>query len=649
MTKQTIIGSFGITSLVVASYVCASPVSSIDAMLEAVKARNEKSFLQTKSAIERAEKPASGDAEKAKSLFEQAMAAYKSQDFLTAVDLLTKAGSADPAHGRAATYLGMAQLKTNNAVAAELALRRAIALEPNNSQAWMYLADALAIQGRTDQAASGYYLAWYFSQNQQTAVQYISKLASSSNRSIAAAAQQALSAHIKTATPEQSTVRAPSVPGTTTRKSYEVTLLPTGRSCDVTKSPSSVNTMCSQGREVYRANQITYEFNDAMYRAVLSWIPEDEFSVSGNGAPIAPASNSDAKVFKVEVTESGLQAKRQAEIDRKEQAKLEAKKKLEADILAKRQEEEAKQAAIKKEQENQHQQHAERKAHAMRSSKVQPLNALVWIDNEDARSAQMISARTSVSASECFGWVNYFYQRSIEGNNTFHAPPKSEFEKSSDYANRVGQEKARFEETKTQRAEEARKKLESLLISQLGSPFISNVKYNADTEEFQLTVSPEKCSFDLPIKIKAPVKEAPQLKTTLEQMRPVVVYEFAGDTMAAKYIELLNNNKIAYTSSFNVTAPLKFNAENAAKFKVIAEKLQKDSEIAAATAERERLNRMRSTQWGRYYLAINARSHVCDNFRTIIMNFHNQGVPENNLNSIARDTFVSAERAGCVN
>jgi hypothetical protein len=83
-------------------------------MLEAVKARNEKAFLQTKGAIEREEKPTSGDAEKAKSLYEQGMSACKSQNFLTAVDLLTKAGAADPAHSRGATYLGRAQLKTND-------------------------------------------------------------------------------------------------------------------------------------------------------------------------------------------------------------------------------------------------------------------------------------------------------------------------------------------------------------------------------------------------------------------------------------------------------------------------------------------------------------------------------------------------------
>ncbi|WP_334186972.1 tetratricopeptide repeat protein [Noviherbaspirillum sp.] len=166
MSKQTVIGSFALTSLVIASYVCASPVSPIDEMLEAVKARNEKSFLQTKSVIEKAEKPVGGEAEKAKSLYEQAMAAYKNQDFATAIDLFTKASASDPAHSRAATYLGMAQLKANNAVAAELALRRALVLEPNNSQAWMYLGDALAIQTKTDHAASSYYLAWYFGQNQ---------------------------------------------------------------------------------------------------------------------------------------------------------------------------------------------------------------------------------------------------------------------------------------------------------------------------------------------------------------------------------------------------------------------------------------------------------------------------------------------------
>ncbi|WP_334186973.1 hypothetical protein [Noviherbaspirillum sp.] len=410
-----------------------------------------------------------------------------------------------------------------------------------------------------------------------------------------------------------------------------------------------MNAICSQGREAYRVNQITYEFNDAIYRAVLSWIPEDEFPVSGNGTPIASSSYPDAKVFKVEVIESGLQAKRQAEIDRKEQAKLEAKQKQEAEQLAKRQEEEAKQAAIKKNQENQRQQHVDRKAHAIQSSKVHPTNALVWIDSEDTRSARILSTRTSKPASECFGWINYFYQKSMGGNSTFHPPEKSEFEKSSDYANRVSQAKAKFEDTKAQRDEQARNRLESLLLSQLGSPFISNVKYNADTEEFQLSVSSGMCAFDLPVKIKAPVKDAPQLKATLEQMKPVVVYEFAGDAMAAKYVQLLENNKIAYTSSFNVSAPMKFNAENAAKFKAIAEKIERDSEMAAASAKRERFNQMRSTQWGRYYLAINAAGPICDNFRTIIMNMQSQGLPENNLNTIARDAYISADRAGCVN
>ena len=187
--------------------------SSIATILEAAKSGDDATLAKAKAALDNIAKPEKGDSASAKKLNDEGLAALKQGQSSSAIQLLKQACSADPSNIEAANNLGFALLKAGDNAAAEAALRKTIALSPGRSSAWLNLGEAMGAAGKTEQAGAGFYAAWFFSQNRDRTLAYVSKLAAGDNSALAGAAKQGVDYISRTSRPGSASVaNHPSLP-----------------------------------------------------------------------------------------------------------------------------------------------------------------------------------------------------------------------------------------------------------------------------------------------------------------------------------------------------------------------------------------------------------------------------------------------------
>lgn len=270
--------------------------------------------------------------------------------------------------------------------------------------------------------------------------------------------------------------------------------------------------------------------------------------------------------------------------------KAEAQRKKEAEIAEKYKLQHQKEAAIAQKASEEKQAFLNRKKIAIENSHIRTENALVWSDNDPTHNQEPshLQQISNTNPAECFETLNTLLQSRAEELGTFHPPVKTEFEKSAEFELRMNQAKVKFQSEKPKRDAALHQSFESLLREQLGTVDISDIKYNADSEQFTLKIASSHCHFNFPISIKSSPVNAQQLKTDLAKMQSVVVFEISGDTLIAKHVEIFNKDRLAYTSSFNVPVKYKFNAENVEKWKAIVAKKQREYEKQAAAENQAR-------------------------------------------------------------
>jgi hypothetical protein len=376
------------------------------------------------------------------------------------------------------------------------------------------------------------------------------------------------------------------------RERPSTVLFPTGKKCQTSLLPPP--RVCANGEEVIRAYEVEYEFNDAIYVAVLTWIPEERFRPASDGTPIVPADSDSAAVISIKKTMDGLAAKRQFSLAKTEKAKSEAKEKAQAEVEYKRKAEQDRIAAAQREQEEARQRFGNIKQTLVTTAHIAPGQALVWVSKDAAPATR----GANTEAAQCFGWVNYRMRNYPAGT-----------------VQTTG--------------------IDSLLLDELGTPMLSNPTYNSAAGEWTVQVQSSQCAYGIPVRLKAPGTD--QAKTELMALKPGVVFQLAGENLVVRTIQLFIADQARYTITPNATVPAKFDMSTALVFKTRNEQARAAAQQASQVAERARVAELSQHYWGRFVLAIKDTGSICQSIKQQMLMMHNQGVQDFQLNQTAAE------------
>ena len=130
--------------------------------------------LQTLSSMSIAP-PEKGDAQRARSLNEQALSEIGRSQYANAVPLLTAAVELDPANAEFRNNLGYAQLRLGSFDEGGANIARSLELSPVRASAWANLAEVLAEQDKDVAARSALGLAIYLSRNRARTLEALAR------------------------------------------------------------------------------------------------------------------------------------------------------------------------------------------------------------------------------------------------------------------------------------------------------------------------------------------------------------------------------------------------------------------------------------------------------------------------------------------
>jgi len=383
------------------------------------------------------------------------------------------------------------------------------------------------------------------------------------------------------------------------RERPDTILVETGQVCTSPSLPQPF--ICVNGAKKQRGFRIEYEFNDAAYVAELTWIPEKQFRPAADGSPIPPSDSASAAVWNVRKTMDRLAERRKFAIDKVAKAKADAKLQAETDTAAKRQVEEERVAAQRREREREQQRFLDMKQSLVAAPGITRERAMVWASEKTLPSSQ----GGTTDAAQCFGWVNYKIRDDTTGTVAFDAAPNA-------------------------------------LLQELGTPFLSNPVYNAAAGEWALQVASSACSYGIPIRIKAPGTE--QAKGALLALKPGVVFQLTGETLAARTVQLFGPDGAVHTVSLNVPAPARFDMANARTFKARNEQARRGAQQAADAADAK----LREHYWGQFVLAIKDTGTVCQSLKSQMLSMRAQGVQDWQLNQLARQHMADPSMRFCL-
>lgn len=367
---------------------------------------------------------------------------------------------------------------------------------------------------------------------------------------------------------------------------------PTGKKCQTSLLPPP--RFCANGDEVIRAYQIEYEFNDAVYVAVLTWIPEERFRPAPDGSPIPPADADSAAVISIKKTLDGLAAKRQVTLANIEKAKSDAKEKAQAEVENKRKAEQERIAAEQSAQEDARRRFANIKQTLVTAAHVDAGQALVWVTKGDAPAAR----GANTEAAQCFGWVNY----------------------------RMRNYPAGIVQTSG---------VDALLVDELGAPMLSNPTYNSAAGEWTVQVQSSECAYGIPVRLKAPGTD--QAKADIMALKPGVVFQLAGEKLVVRTVQLFSADQARYTLMPNAAVRAKFDMSTALVFKARNEQAKAAAQQASQAAERANIAELSQHYWGKFVLAVKDKGPICQSIKQQILTMHNQGVQDFQLNQAVSD------------
>ena len=137
----------------------------------------------------------------------------------------------------------------------------------------------------------------------------------------------------------------------------------------------------------------------------------------------------------------------------------------------------------------------------------------------------------------------------LDGNKSakFKAPKKGEFEKSSDYTERVEKERESYERKVKQEVDDLTGNREEVLAGVMthliGAPEIKGLKYDADKEEFSFSVNAVLKDFSLSAKLPMPLGKAEKFKKVATSASRWILFSTQNNKVKVKKILLQVNGE----------------------------------------------------------------------------------------------------------
>lgn len=225
---------------------------------------------------------------------------------------------------------------------------------------------------------------------------------------------------------------------------------------------------------------------------------------------------------------------------------------------------------------------------AIEKSGVPEQSRIVWMTS-NSYLLDDVASKPENAQKNGLGNVILGDQVKLSGRFVFTPPQKSEFEKTDEYNMRVEKAKTvwKAEHPENQRL----KRIELLLSEHLGMPIIKNLKYDADKEIFNFVIAGNyNNSVSIPGSMQIPRKDAEAAKSKLTKLVPIVIFEFKGDQMIARYVKFYYHNfneESELRPSY--TAPLRFNESEAKKLDAEAKKIGAEAKQVSASRKSDEM------------------------------------------------------------
>ena len=135
----------------------------VQLMVDSSARGDDNALIDLRNMVEELPFVGRGQRREARKLNSQGLAQLGQQQFVPAIEALSKARDLDPADAEIANNLGYAHYKAGQLLEAEKILRETLAIAPGRAAAWGNLGDLFAVTGKPDKAVAAYRNAYRFS------------------------------------------------------------------------------------------------------------------------------------------------------------------------------------------------------------------------------------------------------------------------------------------------------------------------------------------------------------------------------------------------------------------------------------------------------------------------------------------------------
>lgn len=266
-------------------------------------------------------------------------------------------------------------------------------------------------------------------------------------------------------------------------------------------------------------------------------------------------------------------------------------------------------------------------------------------------------------AEQLFNELNIAIQREAatsQSKQAFAPPAKGEFEKTVDYDARVQQARQAFEADRAKIAQQASAGFinarQQLFREFLGAPEITDLKYDADREQFSLTVSSKIAPFMIAATLPVQASEAPTLKSQIATGTVHVLLGLAnGKLTVASLVFWPGGDKVYGGTIADFTkSPIAFGDAAAEQWPKTLVARQADRQMNAALRAQQYAEKVRQDAKTNPFVAqaLHAplrQGQPCDSLRAQLISFAGQpGISPATWSQFWDRVMDTADRAHCL-
>jgi hypothetical protein len=266
---------------------------------------------------------------------------------------------------------------------------------------------------------------------------------------------------------------------------------------------------------------------------------------------------------------------------REKQALLAAEQKQKTELAAAEQKRDAELAAKA----------AYEQAVAKRFGSVPQVQRVVWEGSKESVSSVLTPAETAFNE---LNRETLAAEQTAAAGSQFRASPKGEFEKTADHDARIASERKAFEIDQARRlpslVADHRK---TALQRQFGTPAITGLAYNADTETYRVQIGATRADYRVVLSIPVPLSQAQAVKNELQAATPLLLVDLSPSGMTLKSVVLRSGEQWRDGTIVEATrSPIAFGAQSLAVWdaRIATRKAAQqvaDQKAAAAQAVRD--------------------------------------------------------------